>query len=194
MLEGPPVLDRHTFEGLEVLHTENLRRALLDEAARILETEGVEAVGLRRLARETGVSHAAPGHHFGSRRELIAELAADGFRELADAMTAAMHGAEPADWLVETGRVYIRYGVENPERYRLMLGSRLLGEECPERLLAESNRAYLCLLQAAHGGTPGSMADYRMQVEELVAWASSTGSSCSGSTARSVAGSTAPKR
>lgn len=152
-------------------HHGNLRQALIDEAGAVLEREGVEAITFRGLARALDVSHAAPSHHFKDRNELLAELAADGYEGLADSMAEAMDGADPSEWLLVSGRAYIRFGVANPERYRMMFASRLFQEDCPDRLLYHSSRAYLLLLRAAHQREPEVSADdYEMQVPELGAW------------------------
>lgn len=155
----------------DTYHHGNLRQALLDEAGAVLEREGADAITFRGLARSLDVSHAAPAHHFGDRHELLAELAADGYSGLADAMATAMEAAEPEDWLRRSGEAYIRFGLDNPERYRMMFASRLMAGECPERLRIESSRAYLLLLEAAYREDPPLAPDqYRMGVAELAAW------------------------
>ena len=45
----------------------------------ILERDGVEALTLRGAAREAGVTHGSPAHHFGDLSGLLSELAATGF-------------------------------------------------------------------------------------------------------------------
>jgi AcrR family transcriptional regulator len=157
--------------GSDTYHHANLRQALLGEAAFVLEREGADAISFRALARALDVSHAAPGHHFADRHELLAELAADGYRGLADALAAAMEGVPPEAWLRRAGEAYIGFGLANPERYRMMFASRLMSEECPDRLGNESTRAYLLLLQAAHQRPPSDdPALYRVQTPELAAW------------------------
>lgn len=152
-------------------HHGNLRQALLEEAANVLERDGADAISFRGLARALGVSHAAPGHHFVDRHELLAELAADGYAGLADAMAAGMERTDPSGWLRATGQAYIRFGVANPERYRMMFASRLMNEDCPERLRIESSRAYLLLLAAARGREPDvDPAEYSVGLPELAAW------------------------
>ena len=44
-----------------------LRDALLEVAERVLERDGLAGLTLRAVAREAGVSHAAPTHHFAQR-------------------------------------------------------------------------------------------------------------------------------
>lgn len=152
-------------------HHGNLRTALMVEAARVLETDGLDALSLRGLAKSLGVSHAAPAHHFSTRAALLAELAADGFAGLADAMDHAMAAVEPDRWLTESGKAYVRFAITHPQRYRLMFGSGFLNDDCPDRLLEESTRAFVGLLTAVHGGPPpGPPATHHMGSAELGAW------------------------
>lgn len=151
-------------------HHGDLRRALLDEASAVLEESGPDAISMRELARRLGVSHAAPGHHFEGRSGLLEELAADGYRLLADDLEEAMTG-EPATWVNRTGQAYVRFALANPQRYRLMFTTGITQGECSERLDLESTRAYLALLKSVYGGLPGiDPADYRLGPGELRSW------------------------
>ncbi|HEY4796462.1 MAG TPA: helix-turn-helix domain-containing protein, partial [Mycobacterium sp.] len=62
--------------GRPTYHHGDLRAAILNEAARLVAQRGADGVSLRELAREAGVSHAAPAHHFTDRRGLFTALAA----------------------------------------------------------------------------------------------------------------------
>ena len=62
---------------------------MLAAAERVLERDGLAGLTLRAVAREAGVSHAAPTHHFGDLTGLLSELAAIGFRRFNEAMAAA---------------------------------------------------------------------------------------------------------
>jgi len=159
------------MQDQDTYHHGDLRRALIEEAGKVLESEGAASISLRRLARSLGVSHAAPGHHFSDRAELLSELASVGYAGLADALEEAMESAVPEDWLKATGRAYIRFGMANPERYRMMFASQLMGEDCPDGLRAESSRAYLALLRASYQGLPDvDPAEYQVGITELYAW------------------------
>ena len=70
-------------------HHGDLHDALLAAAERVLERDGLAGLTLRAVAREAGVSHAAPTHHFGDLSGLLSELAAIGFRRFNEAMVAA---------------------------------------------------------------------------------------------------------
>src|ERR1700739_1769930 len=70
-------------------HHGALHEALLEAAERVLERDGLAGLTLRAVAREAGVSHAAPTHHFGDLTGLVSELAAIGFRQFNATMAAA---------------------------------------------------------------------------------------------------------
>src|SRR5688572_12994987 len=59
-------------------HHGSLRDTLVQACVGIIESEGIGAVSLRRVAREAGVSPAAPYHHFVDRSALLAAIAVRG--------------------------------------------------------------------------------------------------------------------
>ena len=61
-------------------HHGNLRAALLESAERTLSQSGASELSLRELARQVGVSHAAPRRHFADKQALLDALAEDGLR------------------------------------------------------------------------------------------------------------------
>jgi AcrR family transcriptional regulator len=70
-------------------HHGALREELLEACVRLIETEGIGAVSLRRVAREAGVSPGAPYHHFPDRAALLAAISVRGFEQLETDLTAA---------------------------------------------------------------------------------------------------------
>jgi AcrR family transcriptional regulator len=74
-------------------HHGNLRAELLRAAEQTLRDEGADRISLRDLARQAGVSHAAPSRHFPDRRALLAALAADGFARLGRTVGTAIEKA-----------------------------------------------------------------------------------------------------
>lgn len=96
-------------------HHGDLRAALTQAAASLLDERGVHGVTLREAARRAGVSHGAPYRHFAGREALLGELAWDGFARLASALDAAApRGGR------EVARTYIRFALAHPDRFRLM--------------------------------------------------------------------------
>jgi AcrR family transcriptional regulator len=74
-------------------HHGNLRTALLSAAERTVRERGSQALSLRELARELGVSHGAPRRHFPDRQALLDALAEAGFTRLGSELSAAFDGA-----------------------------------------------------------------------------------------------------
>ncbi len=104
-------------------HHGELRRALIEKAASVVEREGVAALSLRDLARRLGVSHAAPAHHFPDKAALLFEIARDGFDRFAAAMEAARaQGTNPLDRLRCVGEAYVHFAIAHPGRFRVMFG------------------------------------------------------------------------
>src|SRR5271166_4689161 len=91
-------------------HHGALRDALLQAAERVLERDGLPGLTLRAVAREAGVSHAAPTHHFGDLTGLVSELAAIGFRQFNTAMAAACGaGGSPNEMGLARAKAYVAY-------------------------------------------------------------------------------------
>ncbi len=105
-------------------HHGNLRSALLDAAERGLRERGAGQLSLRDLAREIGVSHAAPRRHFADRQALLDALAEAGFVRLGAALRTALTegGAErPFPSRVRDAVVaFAHFATENPALYELM--------------------------------------------------------------------------
>src|ERR1700755_163416 len=102
-------------------HHGDLHEALLKAAERVLERDGPAGLTLRAVAREAGVSHAAPTHHFGDLTGLVSELAAIGFRQFNEAMAAACapDTPYPARALLRA-KAYVAYAEAHPGMYGLM--------------------------------------------------------------------------
>ena len=96
-----------------------LRAALLSAARAELEAAGGVALSLRAVARRAGVSHAAPAYAFGDRAGLLTAVAAQGFRELAQAMDQPPAPAGRAG-LADLGRRYVDFARANPALYEVM--------------------------------------------------------------------------
>src|ERR1700749_866010 len=102
-------------------HHGALRDALLQAAERVLERDGLAGLTLRAVAREAGVSHAAPTHHFGDLTGLLSELAAIGFRQFNAAMAAAgASSTVPLQQAAARARAYVAYAQAHPGMYGLM--------------------------------------------------------------------------
>ena len=125
-------------------HHGDLRRALLVAARKIMEQEGQLALSLRAVAREAGVSPAAPYHHFRDKAELLAAVAHEGFVELGAAMRKA-RDSDPEDPLTSMGVAYVVFSQENTALYRVMTECSRIRDSFPDReavLATNPNRPY----------------------------------------------------
>jgi len=116
-----PASRRRRPAGETPYHHGDLHDALLGAAERVLERDGLPGLTLRAVAREAGVSHAAPTHHFGDLTGLLSELAAIGFRRFNAAMIAAA-GTEthPLMKALARAKAYVAYARAQPGMYGLM--------------------------------------------------------------------------
>ncbi|MEU0971365.1 TetR/AcrR family transcriptional regulator [Streptomyces sp. NPDC005917] len=102
-------------------HHGDLRAALLSSAERTLREKGAAALSLRELARDIGVSHAAPGRHFKDKQALLDALALSGFDRLNQTLISAAVPDAPLETRVSAlARAYLTFTVENPELLELM--------------------------------------------------------------------------
>lgn len=103
-------------------HHGDLKSALLQAARHILLEKNIEALSLRAIAADVGVSHTAPYSHFKNKSQLYRAVAASGFNELGYRMEQVKKDQPPAKELILLyGVQYIEFAVSNPQMYRLML-------------------------------------------------------------------------
>ncbi|AWM02250.1 TetR/AcrR family transcriptional regulator [Bradyrhizobium amphicarpaeae] len=113
-------------------HHGALREALLQAAERVLEREGLAGLTLRAVAREAGVSHAAPTHHFGDLTGLLSELAAVGFRQFNAAMASSSDAATtPLQAALARPKAYVAYAQAHPGMYGIMFRTERLDYSRP---------------------------------------------------------------
>jgi AcrR family transcriptional regulator len=98
------------------------RRALLREAAQLLDGGGPEAVTLREVGARAGVSRGAPYGHFADKESLLTAVAAMGWDRLADDMHSLRteSGLPPTDKLRAALGIVIAVSRRQPYLYQLM--------------------------------------------------------------------------
>jgi AcrR family transcriptional regulator len=103
-------------------HHGNLREELLARAEEVVREGGLGDLSLRELARDTGVSHAAPRRHFPDRQALLDALALRGFERLGDDLRASAargRGGLEARML-RLAAAYVRFATREPALLELM--------------------------------------------------------------------------
>ena len=107
-------------------HHGDLKNALIDAAVALARQHGPDAVVIRDIARQVGVSHNAAYRHFAGRDDLMEEVAQVGLRELADRMVVRLENVpkrRDAEVLARArlraiGRAYVEFAIEEPGLFR----------------------------------------------------------------------------
>ncbi len=151
-------------------HHGNLRQALLERAAEVIAERGIEALSLRALARDLGVSHAAPRAHFADRRALLGELAKEGFRLSLAAMHAGAEaaGADPVARYRALGRSYVQFARDNPSCFRAINHPEVQAHADDE--LREARAAWVATLREGVEAARASGWHPEVPVETLLAF------------------------
>ncbi len=106
-------------------HHGDLRNALVQAGVELLAQEGVQALSLRKLARQAGVSHNAPYMHFSDKEALLAAIAEEGFHILTAVVETAVSQAE-GEWqqqLRAGSWAYVQFALEHPSHLQVMFRS-----------------------------------------------------------------------
>jgi AcrR family transcriptional regulator len=109
----------------EPYHHGDLRRGLIAEGLRLLETNGADSFSLREAARGLGVTANAAYRHFADKSDLLTAIAAHGFGVLSDRLQTALGAATDDRAPVRLhilGGAYVAFAAERPELFRLMFG------------------------------------------------------------------------
>lgn len=124
-------------------HHGDLRAGTLALVDRIVRRHGPEAVTLRALGAELGVSHGSFRHHFGTRAGVLSAFAAQGYGWLAERLEAAGAGG-----YLETGVAYVRFATDHPAHFQVMFATDLLDPNDPA-LITERTRCLTTLVRSA---------------------------------------------
>ena len=129
----------------EAYHHGALRDALIAATESLIAERGAQGFSLREVARRSGVSPAAPAHHFGDASGLLAAVAKLAFDQLTEALEAgnARGGNDPLERLCEQGVGYVGFALAWPGRFALMFRVDLLTRD--EALAASGHAAYRVL-------------------------------------------------
>ena len=156
-------------------HHGNLRAAILAQAEQTLNEGG--DLSLRELARQVGVSHAAPRRHFAGKQALLDALAEDGFERLGRDLRSALAAAGPAfdARLLAFSRAYVRFATDHAALLELMFA----GKHRPgatDSLRDAADRAFEApLALIAEGQAAGDVVPGDPERVAIVAWAALQG-------------------
>ncbi len=131
-------------------HHGDLKNTLIEAGKQLLAKEGVHGLSLRKVARQAGVSHAAPYAHFTDKQALIAAISTDGFQQLHDKLAATImqYHNDPHRLLVESAWMYIQFAMQEPDTFKIMFSGVLEKEKDYPAFVDISHRTFGLVEQA----------------------------------------------
>jgi AcrR family transcriptional regulator len=99
------------------------REVLIDVATRLLDKGGVQAVTLREVGHQAGMSHNAPYKHFAGKEALLAAVAARELLRQRKALAATIaRKRSPESVLRAAIHQYVAWALDHPARFKLVFG------------------------------------------------------------------------
>ncbi|MBB2948862.1 AcrR family transcriptional regulator [Actinoplanes lutulentus] len=134
-------------------HHGDLRTTLLALAENTLRDRGPAELSLRELAREAGVSPAAPSRHFKNKQALLDALALEGYQRLTAAMTDDLvrAGETFARRLAALTRTYVAFASTHPALLELMF-TRKHEPDASDELMAATQKLLTMATEVIENG------------------------------------------
>lgn len=132
-------------------HKGNVAEDLFAAASRLIETEGIDSLTVRRLCREVGVTAANFYNHYPSLEVLLLDVAAAGVDLLSLAINKVMKRAKSREEkLVEITIQFVEFSLEHPDLFRVMYGQ-VSGNGSHERFYNRTERSFAELVKLIYG-------------------------------------------
>lgn len=118
----PRLKPRKTSVVSRSYHHGNLRAALVSAAIKIVDKRGPDGLTIRLVARQAGVSHNAPYHHFRDKGAILEAATVSCITAMIDAMRHQQHKTRgnSLDKLIAMGVEFVRFAIDHPAEFRLM--------------------------------------------------------------------------
>lgn len=133
-------------------HHGDLEGALVEAALRTIRDDGVQALTLRGVGAQLGVSRTALYRHFEDKASLLARVALEGFRTLHIALQDALNNAPADEPLEAMGVAYVDFALANQSHYQTMFGGFLEDWNRYPDLVAEAEATFRMLVDAIQDG------------------------------------------
>jgi AcrR family transcriptional regulator len=107
-------------------HHGNVKSDLISAAMRLLETDNIEQISLRRLAKEIGISPAAVYNHFDDKQALMVAIKSEVFQELNEYFDReCADNANPELAFKEMCFAYYNFSQRYPSRFRVLFSGEI---------------------------------------------------------------------
>jgi AcrR family transcriptional regulator len=130
-------------------HHGDLKNALIQAGVEVLAAEGVHGLSLRKVARQAGVSHAAPYAHFADKQALIAAISTEGYKRLYVQMEEVLqaHAADPHRQLIESAWAYVQFAMADADTFKIMFSGVLEHEKDYPEFVEISQKTFQLVVQ-----------------------------------------------
>lgn len=152
-------------------------------ALETIARDGLTNLSLRQLARDAGVSHGAPAHHFGDRKGLFTALATAGCRLLIEELRKALTNAprDPKARLRTAGVTYVQFAADNPAYFEVMFKPELHRRDDPDLQSAYEEAKQLlrdAVSNNVRAGKRKKTSELEIDIATLRAWSMAHGLAC----------------
>ena len=142
---------------------EKLRDYIMEAAEELLISTGsVEAVSIRAVADAVGVTAPSIYMHFADKNDLIFAVCEKHFQKFDEFLEEAGSASDdPLESLFLRGRAYVRFGLQNPEQYRILFMTKpaLTPERFQDEGMIERMVAFQHLIEAVERCIEGGAFD-----------------------------------
>lgn len=101
-------------------HREDLRERILEAAKKLFVQEGFEATSIRKIAKEIEFSPTTIYLYYKDKNDILYALHKAGFDMLRERFVVLQAVEDAFERLKAIGRIYIDFGLKNPEFYEVM--------------------------------------------------------------------------
>lgn len=152
-------------------HHGDLRSALIEEGLAQLDVKAPDAVSLREIARNVGVSATAVYRHFPDKAALLDALCGVGGERLADAFQEAMSEATDQRAAFRAmGRAYVKFALRNPSIFRLMMTQARKSDGERNALADATAKPFGMLSETLNALMPADASKTDRKIRRLQAW------------------------
>lgn len=160
-------------------HHGELRQALIAAARLLIAERGGNDFSLSDACRRAGVSTAAPYRHFADKTEIVTEVVAMGFADMAGQFRSAAGSHPPGARarIIALGEVYLGFAIREPALFRMMFSQKPnLAEDDTASVQGKACFAYIMqevMDHCAQNGVEGNAQMIAVQLWTLVHGAAS---------------------
>ena len=148
-LDSVKIVLYHSSMETKKYHHGDLKNALIQAGVEVLAAEGVHGLSLRKVARQAGVSHAAPYAHFADKQALIAAISTEGYKRLYVQMEEVLqaHAVDPHRQLIESAWAYVQFATADVDTFKVMFSGVLEHEKDYPEFVEISQKTFQLVVQ-----------------------------------------------